>query len=372
MGWENSNATLIFIFSVGRGNAAFLRTPLNQGFVIDAGAEGGGGFSPAAFLKRHVLPKLDKYENRSIAQAILSHPHADHIAECGELAPGNDLEPKLLTCPHDKDFKDGTPSHEKLNWGRIKNPDFAKGAENNYKQLYERRELPLQTILFQPTRWIAVPPNLEYGIYYMRPPVAERLHPSDDNKYGNATSLVFLYRHGPHSILFPGDITPEAMEMLLNQAEGTEKRFTRFDRSFTNDHPQWHKETADQPSLAGFLRQHGLSILVAPHHGLESCFCGVLYKHIQSGKPRINVISERRKSADCDGKVHPFYQSIDGASGVEIVCEGKPEQRRSVSTVNGHHILVIFEGAGAPRIYLEKDATQLISIANRAKAAAWW
>jgi hypothetical protein len=368
MGWENSNSSFIYIFSVGRGNAAFIRTPLNQAFIIDMAAEGGtDGFSPAKFIKDNLIPRIDKYKGKNIAQAVLSHPHADHITECEELLSGNPLEPQLITCPHDKEPPLFAAS-EKLNWARIKNPDYARNSEGKYRELYNSRQLPLQTICFDSPR--AVPPNIEYGLYYMRPPVVEKLHSSDDNKYGNATSLVFLYRHGPHTILIPGDITPEALEMLLNQSEGAEKRFTRFDRSFTADHPNWHKECVDQPSLAGFLREQGLAILVAPHHGLESCYCGSLYKTMKNGKPRLNVISERRKCKETDGKVHPFYQSADGASGLDIVCEGTLEkERRSVTTVNGHHILIVFDGAGAPKVYMEKDALKLIRIADGAAAA---
>ena len=52
-----------------------------------------------------------------------------------------------------------------------------KGSENNieiYKSLYEGRELPLQTICYKSQKSIS---NLEYGLYYVRPPVVEEIYP---------------------------------------------------------------------------------------------------------------------------------------------------------------------------------------------------
>lgn len=79
MAWQDSLATHIWIFSVGRGNAAFIRTGLNQGFILDMNAS---EFDPAQFIKKKLVKKVSAYNNSSIAQAVLSHPHADHIAQC--------------------------------------------------------------------------------------------------------------------------------------------------------------------------------------------------------------------------------------------------------------------------------------------------
>src|SRR5215831_18159236 len=120
MPWETSFDTHIWVFSVGRGNTAFIRTGMNHGLIIDLN---GTDFNSAKFIKDKFLPKLTLYKNAKIAQAVLSHPHADHINQCRELEKGNPLWPTLLTCPHNKDFNDGAPSREKLNWNRIKNRD---------------------------------------------------------------------------------------------------------------------------------------------------------------------------------------------------------------------------------------------------------
>jgi hypothetical protein len=351
----------VIIFSVGRGNAAFVRTPLNHGFVIDT-ANGLDGFSPTAFVSKYISPTLKPYKDRAIAQAILSHPHADHIAECGELAYGKRLAPELLTCPHDKPGFD-----EELNWKRICNPDWASSSVEAYKALYQTRKPPLQTIAYSDGD--TVTPELAYGIYYIKPPICDKMH-SDDNEYGNATSIIVYFKFGKDSILLPGDMTPLGMEKILVQSEGVEKRMTVFDSKHWWNNSNWHEKTWKQPGLSDLLSRFGLGVLVAPHHGLESCFCPTLYKYIRGGKPQINLISERRKKNANDGKVHPFYQSQDGASGLDIICEGTVERgRRSATTVSGHHILVRFTGNGSPLVVLEKDATKLLKHLEVAKAS---
>src|SRR5437879_1499291 len=49
MPWENSAETHIWIFNVGRGNAAFIRTGLNHGLILDMACS--DEFSPAQFVR---------------------------------------------------------------------------------------------------------------------------------------------------------------------------------------------------------------------------------------------------------------------------------------------------------------------------------
>lgn len=355
MGWSDSLTTHVWIFSVGRGNAAFVRSGLNQGFIVDMGK--GDDFDPADFVKRKFVSKLDPYPEKGvkkIAQAILSHPHSDHIAQCGELESGK-LYPTLLTCPNDK------TEGEEVNWDRIENPEGTDDLIDTYKSLYKDRQPPLQTIRFDSKRTV---PNLEYGVYYVRPPACEDLHEADDNKYGNATSIMFYLRHGKHTILVPGDMTPEGMTHILDEEDGSEKRCTVFDSETQDEHPDWHEKTSDQPSLKSLLEKRGLSILVAPHHGLESGYSEELYDAIKGGKPNLVIISERKHKKKTDGKIDSRYQSKEGASGLTIEIEGDKTTRRSLSTVNGHHILIVFAGTGAPKVYADRDQEELLKKIN--------
>ncbi|MFL6234362.1 MAG: hypothetical protein ACJ76N_14615 [Thermoanaerobaculia bacterium] len=250
---------------------------------------------------------------------------------------------------------------DRIDWTRLGAEDPLKQELiGSYISLYSSRSLPLQTICFEGNRSI---PNLEYGIYYLRPGVCEELHPSNDNDYGNALSIVFYLKHGRHSILFAGDMTPGGMSHVLNEGYGTEKRYSVLDRSFTEQHPDWHNSTVDQPSLRSLLRCHGLSVLVVPHHGLESCYSEDLFSTMLGGKPSLNVISERRKPKEGQGRCHPCYQSEAGASGLTVAVEGYSQVRRSVTTINGHHILIVFSGNGAPRVHADRDPARLLKYA---------
>ena len=64
-----SLSTHIFVFAIGRGSAAFVRSGLNQGFILDMG--GGDLFDPARFVAKRLVPGLDEYKENTIAQAIL-------------------------------------------------------------------------------------------------------------------------------------------------------------------------------------------------------------------------------------------------------------------------------------------------------------
>jgi len=356
--WVSSFSSHIWIFNVERGLCIFIRTGLNQGIIYDFGSS--DDFRPSDFLKKNIIPYLDKYQKNKIAQTIISHPHADHISDISCLSqPDVDSSPfyaALHTCPHDKA---GSAKPECIDWNRIKNPEGSENTLKLYRSLYDKRTLPLQTICYESPRSI---PNLEYGLYYVRPPVVDEIFPDSDQEYGNGVSLVVFYRHGVHTLLIPADINPETLKHLLYEGKGLEKRYTIFDRSQSSAHPTWHLRSETQPSLKYLLSEHGLSILIAPHHGLKSGYSNDLYKSIRGGKPRLVVISEKRHLADTDGEVDPFYQSQGGAVGQDIYIEGKKEFRYSVSTRNDHHILILFHGTGGqPKVYLEKDPDILLN-----------
>ncbi len=360
--WSQTLQSHIWIFNVGRGLSIFVRTALNQGIMYDFGCS--QDFSPAEFLKKNILPHLEDYKKCKIAQAIISHPHADHISEIRCLTSENGKNSlfysSLHTCPHDK--TEGSAKPEAVDWKRIKNPE---GNEENiklYKEIYAKRTLPLQTICYESQRSV---PNLEYGIFYIRPPVVSELHPKDDQDYGNGISLVLFYRHGIHTILIPGDITPDALKHLLDEGKGLEKRYTIFDRQQSSKHPHWHDQSGGQPSLKTLLKNHGVSILVAPHHGLESGFSQDLYVSMKNNKPSLVVVCDKRHEKEADGKIDNRYQSVSGAMGLDVSVEGHVTSQNSVTTRNGHHILLVFQGTGGfPAVFLEKDPARLLSKIN--------
>lgn len=344
--WSKSTDTYIWLFNVGRGLSVFIRTPNNQGILYDLGSS--DEFSPLDFITKNILPHLSMYKNNGnshqIAQVVISHPHADHIKEIDKL---KGLSMGLLTCPHDKS------PEEAFDFETIddhKNLDI-------YKELYKDRTLPLQTIHYTSQYRTII--QAEYGIYYIRPPKVKEIHSDSYHKYGNGCSILLYYKYGPNTILIPGDLTPECMQHILDEKEGTEKRYSVF--SYTSKFKNWHKETADQPALYDELSTYGLTVLVAPHHGLESCFSEYLYKSIKDGKPNIVVISEKRHMSENDGKIDSRYQTKEGAKGVDVIVEGNIEKDRySVTTRNGHHFLIKFGADKVMMIYAESDPQKLI------------
>jgi beta-lactamase superfamily II metal-dependent hydrolase len=310
-------------------------------------------FSTSDFLLDNIVDQLDVYEKNKIAQAILTHPHHDHISDCGPLSENKKLYPTLITCPNDKDPSDA------VDWDRIKNRDGNKSIAK-YKELFKSRNLPLQTIKHTSPRTTLLP--LEYGLYYVRPSVCSELH-SSDNEYGNSLSIVTYFRYGSQSILLPGDITPSAMKKVLDQSYGTEKRFTVFSRTAQAENPKWTTETFNQPSLKARLQSFGLSVLVASHHGLESCYSPELYESIKEGKPELVVISELYGAGENQGKIDAHYQCADGSNGLNAKIGGTDCFRNSVTT-KSNHILLRLSGYGKPKVYCERRIEDLMRWAN--------
>lgn len=355
--WRDTYFSYIWIFNVGRGLSIFIRTALNHGIIYDFGSS--EDFSPIEFIEDNIIPYLYEYKGKKIAQTIISHPHLDHISEIESLIDSDSpFNAVLHTCPHDK-YDEDYPD-ERIDWERVNNPTGSEEKIKIYRSLYEdeKRELPLQTIQYDSEHSV---PDLEYGIYYIRPPTLNDLFPKDDQNYTNGTSLVFFFRHGLHTLLIPGDIPPSAMDFLLKERSGCEKRYTIFSRIESQNHPDWHIETSDQPSLKGCLQQQGLSILVAPHHGLESGYSETLYNSILGGKPQLVIISEKRHLSPSDGQVDERYQTEEGAEGISINIEGTIRSRYSISTRNGHNILIIFKGtSGSPKVFAEREPEKLL------------
>ena len=67
--WPSSQFCFCWIFNVGRGSCAFIRTPTNHGILVDCGYED----DPILpHIEKEVLPHLkDAGKDRKIAQSVL-------------------------------------------------------------------------------------------------------------------------------------------------------------------------------------------------------------------------------------------------------------------------------------------------------------
>jgi len=358
--WSESFHTYIWVLNTGRGLSVCIRFPHNIGLMYDLGAS--DGFSPATFVERNIAPKLTKYKGAAIAQTVISHPHADHILEVDAIAAGKPLCPALITCPNDHDPESGV-SQEKVDFRRLQNAENASLLDA-YRDSYSKRHPPLQTL--QATNgtnplYSHIPTDVEYGLYYLRPPLVAAIHPSNDQDYGNGLSLVLYLRYGQQSILITGDITPEIFRLVLTGKAGIERRYTYF-RPRNGVPDDFYCRTSSQPTLQDLLQQYGLTVLLPPHHGLESCYCPELFQMIRNRKTSINVISEKRQGPT-EGSVDCRYQSQDTSFGSRIDIDGQEQNCYSATTRNGHHILLVLEGTKPkPRVYLRKDPYDLLKI----------
>jgi beta-lactamase superfamily II metal-dependent hydrolase len=340
--WHETKDTYIWVFNVGRGLSIFIRTPNNHGKIYDLGYS--EDFSPIDFYKKHFIPYLSGYghglSSYPITQTIISHPHLDHIYEVDRL---KEIRPCYITCPHDKS------EDEEFDFALLSDGPKIQA----YRDIYKELNPPLQTVPYRDAFFLNA--NAEYGIYYVQPPIVKTMHPDSDHKYGNGCSLVLYYKHGNHSVLIPGDITPEAFEHLLENKQGVEKRYSKINTSEGGEY--WHYRNEDQPNLKESLSKFGLSVLVAPHHGLESCFSNHLYSIVQ---PNLIVISEKR-TTETEGKVDSRYQSSLGSKGMYVQIENNYEFRNSVTTKSGHHYLIKLSDDNTIAVFGSKNPEDLLA-----------
>lgn len=354
--WVTSDKSYIWVFNTGRGLASCIRMPGNHFIIYDLGRS--EEFSPVEFYVEHFAPYLRGDENkRSIAQLILSHPHIDHIQEAGAFGDCL-LYPELVTAPN----ANGEDTFEICNvdFSRIRNNDNSDFIDT-YESLYDGRRPPLMTI--NPECATDIAAEIECGLYFMRPPAVGDLYPKDDHLYTNGLSLCHFYRHNTHTLWMCGDVTPDVHSAILTGSNRIEKRFSSFSEGGANQKPGHHDTTSDQPSPGELFAMHGLDILVAPHHGLESCYCEDVLASVKDGRVGLSVISEKRHLAESDGTVDSRYSSEAVSRGHYVDIDGREENRHMVSTRNGHHILMILgHDSPWPKVFLRKDPADLVNL----------
>jgi len=91
-----SQYLFLWVFNVGRGFAAFARTPENYGLNIDCAH---GEDHPLQRVSKVIIPHLARYEGCKITQAVMSHPHTDHYSDICTMVSWS---PHFITCPNDK------------------------------------------------------------------------------------------------------------------------------------------------------------------------------------------------------------------------------------------------------------------------------
>ncbi len=356
--WTKKQYLLAWIFNVGRGNCAFIRTPSRDGILIDCG----GGDEVIDGIEEYLLPTcreqaLGDFDETRLAQVVISHPHVDHFLQ---IKRANALHPCFWTCPHDKTSPQGYPD-ERLDWELVSNPDGSGDLEEAYRDAYAKRRLPLQA--FAPASEI---PHFAYGLFYLPPPQCKPLEDELREKgnglpkgdYANNVSIMAYFWFNGNSILFPGDMMPSGMSKSLSI--GCENRLVGdgFAERFA-------KQSASAETFRKWVNA-GCSILVAPHHGLESAYSPEFFRSLPAQDPRVGlvVISEKTEPGPCDGKVHPNYQNRGAGKvrGMQVQNQnGMLQECLSVTTRSQGHCLIGFRGVDDIGVVVSQDLEWILT-----------
>lgn len=335
MNLKNNKNLELYLFNVGRGLSILIKTPQNQIIIYDAGST--DGFSPIEniYSSDDFFSEMNEYGQRKIAQFIISHPHLDHISDLtDENAAFLQNNSSLITCQNDKDDPDYLD--HKIDFSLINNPKDNCNQIENFKDLYLERKLPLVTMNSDIDGI-----DFKFGYYYLtHKQIDKHIRSARQNKdfgadysenekqdYTNSLSIVLYMNYLGNSILIPGDITPWALEEILKG--NCEKRFTNYKKIKSDiTRENWTSKTCDQPKLGTLLSQ-GVTILVAPHHGLKSGYCQYLFDLLKEKKPEVILISEKTASSN-SGSIAKQYQDGSCSNGIRNKDPG--EKRWSLTT----------------------------------------
>lgn len=270
--WNRNKELYIWIFDVGRGMSAFVKTIHNYGVMVDCGTS--EDFNPfSEVVHKHFLPCLDvpvrNGQKFRLAQLIVSHPHSDHCAEFDTVIRQG--KPMFLTTPHSNPKEPDLQQH--VNWNLVDNRPGTEGPVLALKDEINRRDPPLKAYIDEPG---FSAPGFSMEIFFIPPRVNETTLPKGD--YTNNLSIAVYMSLGGNSILFMGDLMPSGVEYLL----GTDSNFARCVKA-------------------------GISFVVVPHHGLESGFCSSLYRNMPKVKSHWLISSLRSERQARMKGVHTLY-----------------------------------------------------------------
>jgi len=341
--WQSQHLFL-WVFNVGRGICAFVRTPENFGLSIDCGGDGEN--RPLRRVEKLILPSLTKYSGVSVAQAVVSHPHVDHYRDIYRMVGWH---PHLITCPNDKTPIDGYPD-ERFSFRLLETKVSDEPLLRVYRECYSERSLPLRVPAFGRTV-----PNFHYGLFYVRPPVAERDLPTTD--YVNNCSIMAFLRIGDSSVLLPGDIMTSGMDHAINT--GCESRLTG-----STGYELAREKTLDMKALRTWIKMFGCKFLVAPHHGLESAWPEAMFDSLtaEGHQVRLALISEKDNPGENGGRVDSRYYSGEYVKGQTVFYDnGSSEVRRAISTRKDGHMLVAMHQTAKPVVAVSHDLDWILT-----------
>ncbi len=274
----------ITIFKVERGFCAFVLSPNKYGLLIDCGTS--AVFSPIKYIMEKEVPNLTKFEGSSLAYAVISHPHEDHILDIKRLM---ELHPAVL-------------AGQVYNWEEIKDSEGKSNCEN--LDVYGKWRSELLKAYESQAQGKALDMGMDIWHSWLSVKEAKKLN-ADRQRFVNNSSIVMKLEYKGWKFLFPGDLMEDGWKALLKR-----------------------------PDFAAAIK--GTRVFVASHHGSKLGFAQEVFDVM--GKPIINVVSEKP-----NGEVCSFYSDANHTVGMKW----NGEIKRMFSTRSGSIVITINDDGSA-------------------------
>ena len=297
----------IVIFNVGGAFSSYAELD-GQKILIDLGS--GNNFSPINdFLikvaTRNNFPRFPNTHSSGkfhLDQVFMSHLDKDHISDYINFREY--FYSSLLTCPNDNSDQF----------------DIFKVNRSLLGEDYEVRNMILEDMRRRSTRDPKYPDlsqskplisgNRLIGLYFNTPHDCE-VNVDLKSSYQNNISLALYISNGKYSMFIPGDLLKSGMEYLLNK----------------------------DSVLKHILEKYGVDLLVAPHHGLQTSFSQALFDTIKGNKTRLNIISEKVRSANSD----ETRSDVDSRYYSNSYSSGQNSLHQNAVKTSGGHIVINFD-----------------------------
>lgn len=293
----------IYVWDVEHGDCFLVKGP-EENIVIDL-SQHREGFSPSKNMAQY----LD-----AVNTLIISHPDRDHIEDIldfyDEFSPGTFVRPKSAT----KYLK-----HRKENV--YPNDELYQRLTDKYLQLTEERytETPT-TRLDAPQRNRGLTVNTHsLNEYQVSPPKPISDYAVDENPNINNLSLLNIIEYEGFKLVTGGDVREEALQKYL-----------------------------EDPDVKRDLR--GTDVLLAPHHGRKSGYCGDLFDIIT---PDLVIVSDK-SGVDPSQTATDRYSRQAGGKWVESRNGNRESKTRyCVSTRDVGYINLEVESHGGYEVYIQ-------------------
>ena len=260
----------IKFLDIGLGTSTFIKTDNDVNIIFDCGQNSETGKNA-----------FDELNGEPLNYLILTHPHKDHI--------------EALTC---ESFRRPEQMTKNGNIPKELIEEQIEKAENNYdKKIFKKyKELNEHFTRQVPESQSYANPNNNGGINM------DFFRPSPTSDELNDYSIAAFLCHDGYKILLMGDNTLSNIEDLLNDGN--------FKSEIEN-----------------------VDILLAPHHGRESCYSQEFMNHVN---PAITIISDKPE----DNNESASSKYSDNSRGMTILKNGKHEFRSCLTTRNDGDITV--------------------------------